>query len=243
MPGLLSWKQTILIAAMTAGIALAGMRGHALAQGASPFPDPNAPARSSSPFPDPNAAARPQSSPFPNPNASGGSAAPFPNAAPPVSGGFGNPGAPAGGGFGGPPPGQLTQEKAQACVKEFAPLRSEAEKRANLIKAASQRKAPPDEACKLIKNFASAEAKMVSFMGRRGSDCGIPPQAVQQMKASHGQTQKLLQRVCNAAQAGPGRASAPSLSDALGTTSVPDNAARPKGGSTFDTLSGNVLAR
>ena len=46
-------------------------------------------------------------------------------------------------------------------MKGFVPLREEAERRGKMIKAASDRKAPPDEACKLIKNFGQAELKMI----------------------------------------------------------------------------------
>jgi hypothetical protein len=38
-------------------------------------------------------------------------------------------------------------------------------------------------------------------------------------------------------------AAAPSLSEALGSISAPEAQATKKGGSTFDTLNGNVLAR
>ena len=38
-------------------------------------------------------------------------------------------------------------------MKEFMPLREVAEKRGKLIQTASARKAPPDEACKLIGQF------------------------------------------------------------------------------------------
>ncbi len=44
------------------------------------------------------------------------------------------------------------------------PLREEAEKRGKLIKAASERHAPPDEACKLIGNFGQAEIKMIKYV-------------------------------------------------------------------------------
>ena len=49
-------------------------------------------------------------------------------------------------------------------MKEFVPLREEAEKRGKLIKAASERHAPPDEACKLIGNFGQAEIKMIKYV-------------------------------------------------------------------------------
>ena len=61
-------------------------------------------------------------------------------------------------------------------MKGFVPLREEAEKRGKMIKAASDRKAPPDEACKLIRNFGQAEFKMITYVETNSAKCGIPPQ-------------------------------------------------------------------
>jgi hypothetical protein len=44
-------------------------------------------------------------------------------------------------------------------MKNFMPLREEAEKRGKLIKAASERHAPPDEACKLIESFGQPKSR------------------------------------------------------------------------------------
>ena len=54
--------------------------------------------------------------------------------------------------------------RSDACMKDFMPLREEAEKRGKLIKAASDRHAPPEEACKLIENFGQAEIKMIKYV-------------------------------------------------------------------------------
>ena len=61
-------------------------------------------------------------------------------------------------------------------MKEFLPLREEAEKRGKLLKAASDRHASAEEACKLIKNFGVAENKMLSYVETHSTKCGIPPQ-------------------------------------------------------------------
>jgi len=55
----------------------------------------------------------------------------------------------------------------------------------------------------------------------------------------------MQQKVCGVAQQMQQRAPAgPSLSEVLGSsTAAPEAQPRPKGGSTFDTLNGNVLAR
>lgn len=202
--------------------------GQAFAQGAFPAPLPSgqaAPASNASPFPPVNGAA---------PSASVGGASPFPSGgAAPISGG----------GMGGPPP--PSGGAADACMKGFVPLREEAEKRGKLIKAASERKAQPDEACKLIGNFGKAEIKMIEYIKANAAKCGIPPQIGDQLKTGHQNTEKMQKQVCGVAQQmQQARPAGPSLSEALGSSAAPPEAqAVKKGGSTFDTLNGNVLAR
>ena len=70
-----------------------------------------------------------------------------------------------------PPP----QQQAPPCFAEFAPLRVEAEKRANTLKAAMEKKVTREEACTLFKNFSAAEAKVVKFVTTNAQACGIPP--------------------------------------------------------------------
>lgn len=149
-----------------------------------------------------------------------------------------------GGGFAappqaGPPPG------GDECMKEFLPLREATEKRGKLIQAASARHAPPDEACKLIAQYSLAESKMVKFIDTHSKKCGIPDNVGKQMRTSHKGTESMLQKVCDAAKQARLRGPAgPSLSDVLGSGGgAPEAIAPKKGGSTFDTLSGNVLTR
>ena len=114
-----------------------------------------------------------------------------------------------------------------------------------MIKAAGDRHAGPDEACKLIKNYAAAEVKMIKYVETNSAKCGIPAQVADQLKAGHNNTEQLQSRVCNVAEQMQKRGPAgPSLSEVLGsTTSAPEATASRKGGSTFDTLNGNVLQR
>lgn len=203
--------------------------GQAFAQSAFPAPLPNgqaAPASNASPFPPVNGAA---------PGASIGGPSPFPSAgAAPL----------AGGGMGAAPP-PPPSGGADACMKNFVPLREEAEKRGKLIKAASDRKAQPDEACKLIKNFGAAEMKMIKYVETNSAKCGIPPQIADQLKTGHKNTEKMQAQVCGVAQQmQQARPAGPSLSEALGSAAaLPEAQTVRKGGSTFDTLNGNVLAR
>ena len=133
----------------------------------------------------------------------------------------------------------------EQCMQQFVPLREDAEKRGKMIKAASDRHASPDEACKLIGNYGQAEIKMIKFVETHAAKCGIPPQVDEQMKAGHKNTEALLKKVCGVAQqAGTRGPAGPSLSEVLGSSAqLPEATPTKKGGSTFDTLNGNVLTR
>lgn len=202
--------------------------GQAFAQGSFPAPLPNQGA--ASPFPPVNGGA-PAASPFPSQGAA------------PVAGSsvFDRGAAPTGG----MPPAPQAGGAADACMKNFVPLREEAEKRGKMIKAASDRKAPPDEACKLIGNFGQAELKMIKYVETNAAKCGIPAQIADQLKNGHKNTEKMQKQVCAvAAQAQARGAAGPSLSEVLGSSaSLPEAQPTKKGGSTFDTLNGNVLSR
>jgi len=205
--------------------------GHVWAQGAFPAPLPNQGVRNDPAFPPVNGGA---------PTASIGvsPSSPFPtNGAAPVLGG-------GGGGFG-PPPAAPQAGPSEACMKDFVPLREEAERRGKLIKAASDRHAPPDEACKLIGSFGEAETKMIKYVETHQSKCGIPQQVADQLRSGHKGTEALLKKVCAVAQQAQQRGPAgPSLSEVLGSAMAePQATSVKKGGSTFDTLNGNVLSR
>lgn len=153
----------------------------------------------------------------------------------------GIPGAGMGGGFGAP---QQAQQEPP-CYDEFMKLRGEVEKRGKALQAAGNRKAPPAEACKLIRNLVEADQKMLSYVSTNAKSCGMPPDIEKNLRKNHSGYVELRTRVCdaaaNAAAAGP---RGPSFSDVLGSPSLPEaNASRRSGGSTFDTLNGNVLAR
>ena len=129
-------------------------------------------------------------------------------------------------------------------MKSFMPLRAEAEKRGKMIKAASERRAPPDEACKLIGNYSQAETNMIKYVEANAAKCGIPPQIAEQLKAGHKNTDKMQKQVCAVAEQRPTGPAGPSLSEVLGSSAaLPEATATKKGGSTFDTLNGNVLTR
>ncbi len=141
--------------------------GQVLAQSAFPAPLPNQAAGTANDpaFPPVNGAARRSDPAFPPVNgALRGSDPAFPpvNGAAPAAGGFSraaptsfpvNGAAPVGGaapmggaGFGGAPAAP-SQASGDQCMKEFVPLREDAEKRGKQIKAASDHHATPQEAC------------------------------------------------------------------------------------------------
>lgn len=146
----------------------------------------------------------------------------------------------------GAPQGQ-TQGQGQGqeppCIKEFLSLRDQTGKRADAIRAASERKASPQEACGLFKNMVTAEAKFVKYAVDNGPWCGIPPQVISQLQDNHKKTVAMRTRVCNvAAQGGQMRPAGPSLSDALSAPVTSSNNVRT-GRGTFDTLTGTPLGR
>ena len=130
------------------------------------------------------------------------------------------------------------------CQEEFLTLQKEREKRGLALKEAQTRKPERAEFCSLIKAYSASEALVVKFMETNNVWCGIPPQALAQMKTVYAGTQKAQKQVCNPAAAGPsGPPPAPSLSDALGTSRVPDSTTTRTGRGTFDTLTGSPLGR
>jgi hypothetical protein len=134
------------------------------------------------------------------------------------------------------------QGEKPPCLDEFVALRNEAQARAAAVQTAQKKKITAPEACQLLTRFTDAEAKFVKYAQKNAATCGIPEQAVTQMKASHENSTQLRKKVCDAAAA-PQRPAGPSLSDALGTTRLPDASSAKKGTGTFDTLTGTTLAR
>jgi hypothetical protein len=228
--------------------ALTAFCGQAVAQGAFPAPLPNQSSQtnnSASPFPPVNpsgtAASSTSSSPFPNPSPTNAAASQgvFSQGAAPLGGGLA-----AGGMATAPPQGGGGTAEQEECMAKFAPLRADAERRAKQIQAASERKAAPQEACGLIKGYVQAETKLVNYVVTKQTACGIPAEIPKQLKANQARSQQMMRAVCQAAaqpQGGP--AAAPSLSEVLGSTGAPEVRTVRGGGSTFDTINGNVLSR
>jgi hypothetical protein len=198
---------------LTSVLLLAG-----LAQAAAQFT--SAPAQSN-PFPPPPG----QSNPFPP---APGQSSPFP----PPPGQASRQASPV------PAPGAARPGGSHPC-EAFVPLRQAAERDASAIRAASERKASREQVCPLFQRFAVSESKVIKFMETNRTLCGVPPSAIKQVKTNHAQTVKIRNVVCSKAPAAP---AGPTLSDALGGPLTPTEPPKP-GRGTFDTLTGNVLAR
>ena len=154
------------------------------------------------------------------------------------------PGAPMGGGpmggaqMGGAPPAGIPQE----CVAQFNAHREEVQKRGIAARAGGDKKVTREEMCKLVTIYATAEAKWVKYTQDNQARCGIPKDAVDQIKGVHAKTAEIRKQICAAGAQG-GAPAAPSLSDALGTTRLPAETEKRKPGGTMDTLTGNALTR
>jgi len=111
------------------------------------------------------------------------------------------------GGGGQPPP----------CAAVLNKLHAEAEKRGAEAKAGQEKRVPREELCKLVTNLVAAEGKFTNTAEKEARNCGIPPEAIKQMKAGHEHLVQVRTALCTAAPgAGP-----PSLAEALGTDKLP----------------------
>jgi hypothetical protein len=143
----------------------------------------------------------------------------------------------------GSPFGQAPQQGPPPACQQLMAVRDETQKHGQALSAAGQKKAPPEEICKLFKVFITAETKMVKGLEENQATCGVPPEAIKQMKGQHAKAMQMAKQVCDVAAQGA-RPAGPSLSDALGTTPlVPDASATKRGAGTFDTLEGSPLSR
>lgn len=142
----------------------------------------------------------------------------------------------------GPAPGPGPGGQPPPCVQEFFKLRDAAQARGKAIEAAAKRRAQPQEICGLFNNFVGAEAQMIKYAEANNVWCGIPLQALEQMKNAHIQSQKTRANICKVA-ASPPRPTGPTLGEALGATPAPNAGNIKKGSGTFDTLTGSPPQR
>ena len=173
--------------------------------------------------------------------------APQPAQPGPPASGWGTPSAPPPGARPGPaasfgPGPGMGAGPRRDCMLEIKPLLTDAEEKGKAIKAAAATKKQP-VVCQAFRNLAAAEGKVIKYFEDHGAECGVPPDATKARKGNMAKIVEIRTKVCEAAAAPP---RAPSLSDALGTSRIPtisDAPKQKKGGSTFDTLTGNPLTR
>jgi hypothetical protein len=182
--------------------------------------------------------ARAQTLPWPTDRPQAQPQAPWPGSAPPAQPmTMPAPGAPMG-----QPPGASAPNPA--CLAQFNTHREQVEKLATTAKAGSEKHVSREEMCKLVGAYAAAEAKWVKYSEDNMATCGIPKEAVTQLKTAHAHTMDIRKKICSAGPSQAGAPAAPSLSDALGTTRLPiAESEKRKSGGTLDTLTGNPLAR
>lgn len=134
---------------------------------------------------------------------------------------------------------QMMEGTSSPC-EGFIPLRNDAQKKGLAIAAAEKRHATPKELCTLVSRFAVAEGAALKFLETNKTWCGIPDSAVAGAKSNHEKTLKFRDAACNPTA----QVHVPTLSDAIGTPAL-DTAKNTKtgAGGTFDTLTGNPLAK
>jgi hypothetical protein len=118
-------------------------------------------------------------------------------------------------------------------------LAVEAQKRSALVSAAIKAKTDRKELCTLMTNFVTAEGKVVKFLQDNKVWCHVPDQVTTASKANHEKALKFRTAAC---EEGP-RPKTPTLSDAIRAPSVDSSKNTNTGRGTFDTLTGNPLAR
>src|SRR5260370_31799672 len=120
--------------------------------------------------------------------------------------------------------------------------RDEVSKQGQALQAAGQKKAPPEELCKLFKAFLSVEDKMLKGLEEHSATCGVPPEVLKQVKAGHSKASQMSKQICDVAAQGPPQAG-PTLRYALGTTPrVPGASTDKEGTSTVGTLTASPLS-
>jgi hypothetical protein len=134
---------------------------------------------------------------------------------------------------------QMGAPAAASPCAQFQPLTEVARKRGAAIGAAQKHHPDRKEMCTLVSQFYVAEAAVVKFLETNQQWCGVPPEAVKSAQATHEKTLKFKEVVCAPAP----QPKIPTLSDAINTPKL-DTAKNTKTGhGTFDTLTGNPLAK
>jgi translation initiation factor 2B subunit (eIF-2B alpha/beta/delta family) len=82
-------------------------------------------------------------------------------------------------------------------------LRAEIQKHGTAIQEANKRKASVQEACRLFKSYLSAETKFVNSLEENSQACGVPAEAIKQVREGHAKAGQIGKQVCDATARGP----------------------------------------
>lgn len=134
------------------------------------------------------------------------------------------------------------QAQQPGCMNEIVPLRQAVETHGKALQAAASRKAERSEICQRVRTYAAAEGKFIKYLEENQSWCGVPPDAIKQLKANYGNTVKMRNQAC-AAAAAPPAPRGPGLSEALGTARTAPPPTSGTGVGTYNTLTGNPFNR
>jgi hypothetical protein len=96
--------------------------------------------------------------------------------------------------------GAPSPEQREACAKEYAALREDAEAKGNLIKTAGAQHVPPEETCRVAGSYRSAVVKIIKYVQANAAQCGIPPSVAEQLKAIFISAESLSSNACRAAE-------------------------------------------
>jgi hypothetical protein len=91
--------------------------------------------------------------------------------------------------------GSAPQAPPPAC-QQLLNNRDEVGKHGQALQAAGQKKAPPDELCKLFKSFLTAESEMLKGLEEHSQTCGVPAEVLKQVKAGHSKAAQMGKQIC-----------------------------------------------
>jgi hypothetical protein len=100
----------------------------------------------------------------------------------------------------GSPSGQAPPQRPPPACQQLLTARDETQKYGQALSAAGQKKAPPEEVCKLFKVFIRAETRMAQGLEQHSATCGVPADTIKQVKAQHLKASQMAKQVCDVAR-------------------------------------------
>jgi hypothetical protein len=131
------------------------------------------------------------------------------------------------------------QVQAPVECRDFTKLSEEAQKRGTAVGNAIKAKADHKQVCTLMNTFITAESAVVKFLETNKVWCAVPEQVVANAKANHEKSLKFRTVACTEEP----KPKVPTLSDAIKAPATDTEKNTRTGRGTFDTLTGNPLAR